>query len=70
MDEGYSVLSETQQRILHVLEETGGAEPLEVAQNLGMTLPQLEREIATLRHMERVRGQMRGERRVICLWET
>jgi hypothetical protein len=32
-----------------------------------MTLPQLERELATLRHMEKVRGQMRASRRIICL---
>ncbi len=69
MDQGYSALSETQARILQILEETGGAEPTVVAQKLQMTLPQLDREIATLRHMERVRGQMRAGKKILCLWE-
>jgi hypothetical protein len=70
MDDGYSALSESQARILQVLEETRGAEPAVVAQELQMTLVQLEREIATLRHMERVRGQMRAGKKIICLWEA
>ena len=70
MDERYSALSETQERILQALEKTGGAEPAVLAQELQMTLPQLEREIATLRHMEKVRGKMQAGQKVLCLWDS
>jgi hypothetical protein len=70
MDAGYAELSGTQTAILQVLEETGGAEPALVAERLEITLPQLQREVATLRHMERVRGQMRAGKRIICLWDA
>ena len=70
MDAGYAELSETQAAILQVLAETGGAEAALVAQEVGLTLPQLHREFSTLRHMERVRGQMRAGKRIICLWDA
>jgi hypothetical protein len=65
---GYSELSGTQAEILQVLKETGGTEPEVIAERLGMKLSELEREIATLRHMEKVRGELRKGRRVVCLW--
>jgi hypothetical protein len=64
----YSELSGTQAEILQVLKETGGAEPEVIAERLGMKLSELEREVATLRHMEKVRGELRKGRRVVCLW--
>ena len=68
LDDAYATLSETQEKILKFLAETGGAIPEVVAETLGMEMPELEREFATLRHMEKVRGQMRDGRKVICLW--
>jgi len=68
LDEGYVELSRMQTRILAVLKETGGAEPEVVAGRLGIGLPELQREIATLRHMEKVRGELRDGRKVVCLW--
>ena len=70
LDEDYSTLSETQARILQVLTETGGVAMKVVAQELEMSLVELEREFATLRHMEKVRGQMRNGQKIICLWEA
>jgi hypothetical protein len=35
-----------------------------------MKLPELERELATLRHMEKVRGKMRASQKIVCLWEA
>ena len=70
LDEDFSALSEAQTKILQVLAETGGASPEVVAQKLEMSLVELEREFATLRHMEKVRGQMRNGKKIICLWET
>jgi hypothetical protein len=33
-----------------------------------MKLTDLEREIAALRHMEKVRAKMKDDRKIICLW--
>jgi hypothetical protein len=70
LDDRYAVLSETQAEILQVLQETGGVEPGVLAQRVQMSLPELEREIATLRHMEKIRGKMRAGQVIICLWEA
>jgi hypothetical protein len=68
LDEAYSSLTETQSNILQVLKETGGAPSEVIAQQLELSLPELERELATLRHMEKIRGQMRDGQKIICLW--
>lgn len=61
-------LTETQSNLLRLLEETGGAEPATIAERLQLKPSDLEREIATLRHMEKVRGELRGGKRFIRLW--
>jgi hypothetical protein len=66
----YSDLSESQAAILRVLRETGGLEAAVLAGRLQMKLSELERELATLRHMEKVRGAMRAGKKVVVLWET
>lgn len=68
LDEDYSKLSKAQTDILKLLKETGGAEPEMIAERLGMKLPELQRELATLRHMEKVRGALKEGRKVVCLW--
>lgn len=70
MDDGYSDLSEAQVAILCVLRETGGVEMVVLAERLKVKLPELERELATLRHMEKIRGAMRAGKKIVCLWET
>jgi hypothetical protein len=63
-------LTPIQSKILEVLEQTGGIEPPTLLQKLGgkFTLEELHREFAALRHMERVRGEKRGDRIFWCLW--
>ena len=61
-------LTETQKRILQVLKETGGVEPTALSEMLNMKMGDLEREFATLRHMEKVRAKMHNGRKIICLW--
>jgi predicted ArsR family transcriptional regulator len=68
MDDSYSEINETQQRILQALAETGGAEREVIAQKLGIKLSDLEREFATLRHMEKVRGELRDGKKIMRLW--
>ncbi|MBN2149594.1 MAG: hypothetical protein JW726_19560 [Anaerolineales bacterium] len=70
LDEDYSTLSETQMKILQVLEETGGVAAEVIAERLALSLPELERKLATLRHMEKVRGRMQAGKKVVCLWEA
>jgi hypothetical protein len=69
VDEAYADLSESQAKILQVLRETGGVEARVIAQRLEMKLPELERELATLRHMEKIRGEMRGGKKIVRLWD-
>ena len=61
-------LTETQSKILKFLAETNGAELAVISKNLNINLSDLEREIATLRHMEKVRGELRDGKKNICLW--
>lgn len=61
-------LNEVQVSILKILEETGGAEPAAVLERLKIGAPEFEREIAALRHMEKVRGEMRDGRKILRLW--
>lgn len=68
LDKAYSELSETQAEILQVLKETGGSERELIAERLEMTLSELEREIATLRHMEKVQGELREGKKIVRLW--
>jgi hypothetical protein len=44
-------------------------EPGDLSEILHIKETDLERELAALRHMERVRGQLTDGRRVIRLWD-
>ena len=61
-------LTERQSRILSILEETGGVEPQVLCEALDLKPSDLEKEIAALRHMEKVRGELREGRKFIRLW--
>ena len=63
-----ATLTATQEKILQVLEETGGVEPGELRERIGLPPGDFEREIAALRHMEKLRAEMRDGVKVICLW--
>ena len=61
-------VNKTQAKIIQILEETGGAEPRVLSEMLQLKLPDLEREIAALRHMEKVRGELRNGKKIVRLW--
>jgi len=63
-----ATLTATQEKILQVLEETGGIEPGELMGRIGLPPADFEREIAALRHMEKLRAEMRDGVKVVCLW--
>lgn len=66
----HSELSSTQTKILQVVEETGGITPIDLAKRLQLKLPELERQVAALRHMEKIRGRMEAGRPIIILWDN
>lgn len=61
-------VTELQKKILRILQETGGVEPSILCERLNIKPSDLEREVAALRHMEKVRGALIDGRKVIRLW--
>jgi hypothetical protein len=61
-------ITETQSKILQILKETVGAERRVILERLQIKPSDLDREIATLRHMERVRGELRKGKKILRLW--
>ena len=64
-------LAPMQREILRVLEEEGPLEPLELQRKLGgnVSFDELQRQFSVLRHLERVRGEKRGDKVVWRLWD-
>jgi len=64
------ILTPVQEEIMRILQETGEIEPAALLElfNGNLTQPQLEREFASLRHMEKVRGQKKDGKVYIRLW--
>jgi hypothetical protein len=65
---GGFVLTALQSKILGLLGETGGAERKYLVDQIGISFIELEREIAALRHMEKVRGELREGKKFVTLW--
>ena len=61
-------LTAIQKEILDILKEMGAMEPRTLASKLKIKQMDLERELATLRHMEKVRGELHQGKRRILLW--
>jgi hypothetical protein len=61
-------LTDTQEKILQVLEETRGIEPKDLCEKLQLSPSDLERDIAALRHMEKLRGELRDGKKILKLW--
>ena len=60
-------LNPVQQKILDVLREEGPTGPKNLSEMLNMKETDLEREFAALRHMEKVRGELKDGKRMIRL---
>ncbi len=67
---GECQLRPVQRAILSVLSEAGPLSPGALCERLQIDAADLERELATLRHMEKVRGELRNNQRLIMLWDT
>ena len=60
--------TELQTKILAFLKENDGVAPDVLCRKLHITPKELEREFASLRHMEKVRGEKLGGQVVLRLW--
>jgi late competence protein required for DNA uptake (superfamily II DNA/RNA helicase) len=58
---GGHALTPLQQKLYDLVKERGEVPILEAAAHLGLTEEQLRREIAPLRHMEKLRGCKKGD---------
>jgi hypothetical protein len=67
-EDGSSELNPVQAKILDILQETGGVEPKILAERLQLKPSALERELAALRHIEKIRGELKDGRKIVCLW--
>jgi hypothetical protein len=58
----------TQAKILEILQESGGLEAKILVEKLQIKPSDLGRELASLRHMEKVRGELRDGKKIVRLW--
>ena len=61
-------ISPLQTKILEYLRESGGAEFPWIVERLQIKPADLERELAALRHMEKIRAELREGKKFIRLW--
>lgn len=61
-------LNDLQQGILEILQQCEGISLRDLAVRLKTSERQLEKEVAALRHMEKVRAAMQNGRKVLVLW--
>jgi len=62
-------LNQLQKEILELLHEQGPIDPDKLAEHLQLKKTDIERELASLRHMEKVRGGLRDGRRLVWIWD-
>ncbi len=62
------VLTEKQKKILELLEESGGIEFTLLAERLGVNPSELERELAVLRHMEKIKARLKDGKKNFEIW--
>ena len=69
MSDSGSALTKVQEKILAILKETNGIEFEPLAERLGIAPDALQREIATLRHMEKLTAALAGDKKMFRLWQ-
>jgi hypothetical protein len=61
-------LTSVQQKIVEILQNDGPQEPANLCAMLQIKYTDLERNLATLRHMQKIRGELIGGKKLIRLW--
>lgn len=62
-------LTAVQKEIIKILTETGGVEMAILAEHLGLKNKEVERNLATLRHMEKIKARPENGKKIFCLWK-
>jgi hypothetical protein len=62
-------LNSIQQNILELLHKEGHIEADNLSERLQVNKADMERELASLRHMEKVRGELKDGKRLVRLWD-
>jgi hypothetical protein len=62
-------LNQLQKEILELLHKEGAIEAGKLPERLQAREADIERELASLRHMEKVRGELRDGKRLVRLWD-
>lgn len=62
-------LNQLQQKILELLSLEGPIEPGNLSERLQIKYADIERELASLRHMEKVRGELKDGKRLVRTWD-
>ena len=57
-----------QQKIVAILQDEGPQEPANLCKRLQIKETDLERDIAALRHMEKIRGELKDRKKMMRLW--
>ena len=66
--ENESTMTTTQKDLIAILTETGGVDIYELASRLELTKKETERNLATLRHMEKIKARPEHGKKIFCLW--
>lgn len=61
-------LSPVQKKILELLQDEGPQEAKDLCERLQIKESDLERDLAALRHMEKIRGELKNGKKLIRLW--
>ena len=67
---GEAPLKPVQQEILALLQKEGPMDPDALSSRLHLKAADLDHELATLRHMEKIRGELKNGLRMIRLWDN
>ena len=62
-------LNSIQQKILQLLREKGSIEVGNLSKLLRVKKTDMERELASLRHMEKVKAELRDGKRLVRIWD-
>ena len=62
------LLTVQQNKILGVLKETGGTDFEGLVNKMEVKPSELKRDLATLRHMEKIKASMRNGKKILVLW--
>jgi len=68
LSQAHFVVNDKQAEIMDYLKKMGPTPPEKLVNDLNIRMDDFEREMAPLRHMEKVRAQLQDGQKVICLW--